>query len=167
MSRLVSTNCAREEWTYETTRASALGPARCVAKSRGAIGDLTDPPAIEAAFKAMEKMFPLNAVNARADAGLVAYGLARRAGILRVIYFSMFQVNQFRNVPHFAAKVGVETARRNVGAPFTVIRAAYWFQKEIRSRARRTAEKSSPGACRSSRTSAQPIQVPCGRSDHP
>jgi len=132
-----------------------------------AIGDLTDPPAIEAAFKAVEKMFLLNAVNARADAGVVAYGLARRAGILRVIYFSMFQVNQFRNVPHFAAKVGMESALRNRGVPFTVIRAAYWFQNEIRSRARSTAEKSSPGACRSSRTSAQPIRVPCGRSDHP
>ena len=53
---------------------------------------------------------PPERVNARADAGLVAYGLARRAGIRRVIYFSIFRVNQFRNVPHFAAKVGVESA---------------------------------------------------------
>jgi len=163
----LSTSWAREEWKYESSRASALGPARCVAKSRVAIGDLTDPPAIEAAFKAVEKMFLLNAVNARADAGLVAFGVARRTGIRRVIYFSIFRVNQFRNFPHFAAKVGVESALRNCGVPLTVIRAAYWFQNEIRSRARRTTEKSSPGACRSSRTSAQPIRMPCGRSDHP
>jgi len=72
VSRLVSTSCAREEWTYESSRASALGPGRCVAKPswRSAIGDLTNPPAIEAAFKAVEKMFLLNAVNARAHAGV-------------------------------------------------------------------------------------------------
>jgi uncharacterized protein YbjT (DUF2867 family) len=73
---------------------------------------------------------------------LVAYGLARQAGIRHVIYFSLFRVKQFRNVPHFAAKVAVESAQRNFGVPFAVSRAAYGFQNERRSKARRTAKKS-------------------------
>lgn len=45
-------------------------PGTLRGKVEVAIGDLTNPPSIEAAFKAVEKMFLLNAVNARAHAGV-------------------------------------------------------------------------------------------------
>jgi hypothetical protein len=89
-------------------------------------------------------MFLLNAVNARADAGLVAYGLARRAGIRRVIYFSIFRVNQFATFRMSPPGWVWKAHCGNFGVPFTVIRAAYWFQNEIRSGARRTAKEILP-----------------------
>ena len=55
-------------------------PGTLRGKAEVAIGDLTNPPAIEAAFKAVEKMFLLNAVNARAHAGVgrIRVGAASR-----------------------------------------------------------------------------------------
>jgi len=59
---------------------------------------------------------------------LVAYGLARRVGMRHVNFFSIFRVNQFRNVPCFAANVAVRSALRNCVVSFTAIGTAYWFQ---------------------------------------
>ena len=130
VSRLVEELCAREVDLRVLARQHPR-PGTVRGKVEAAIGDLTDPPAIEAAL----------------------------------IFFSIFRVNQFRNVPHFAAKVAVQSALRNCGVPFTVIGTAYWFQNERRSKARCTAKKSWPGTCRSSRSSAHPIRMRCGRSN--
>jgi len=97
-------------------------------------------PAIEAAFKAVENMFLLNAVNAPADAGLVAYGLARRAGIGRVIYFSIFRVKEFatfRISPprwEWKAHCGIVACRLPSSARLTGSRTRYAPGRGVRQR---------------------------------
>jgi uncharacterized protein YbjT (DUF2867 family) len=95
------------------------------------VGDLLDPASVQQALQAMDKMFLLNAVVAdELTQALIAYGLARRMKIKHIVYLSVFRVEQFRDVPHFASKHAVEEALREFGVPFTILRPGYFIQNE-------------------------------------
>ena len=75
-----------------------------------AIGDLMDPVSLEKAIEGIDKLFLLNAVVAdELTQALIAYGVARRAGVKHITYLSVFKVNQFLDVPHFAARQSVSS----------------------------------------------------------
>jgi uncharacterized protein YbjT (DUF2867 family) len=61
---------------------------------------------------------------------LIAYGLAKKAGLKHVTYLSVFKADQFLEVSHFAAKYAVEEAIRVGGMPYTILRPAYFVQNE-------------------------------------
>lgn len=95
-------------------------------------GDLTDPEAIRAACKGIDKLFLLNAVVAdELTQALITYGIAKRSGIKHVTYVSIFNADRFRDVPHFASKVAVENALREFGVPYTILRPGYFFQNDL------------------------------------
>src|SRR6185437_2091474 len=62
---------------------------------------------------------------------LIAYGIARRIGLKHVTYLSVFKVDRFRDVPHFASKLAVENALREFGVPFTILRPGYFIQNDV------------------------------------
>jgi uncharacterized protein YbjT (DUF2867 family) len=96
-----------------------------------ALGDLLDPVSVEEAMKGVDKLFLLNAVAAdELTQALSAYGIARRVGLKHVTYLSVFKVDQFRDVPHFASKLAVEDALREFGVPYTILRPAYYMQND-------------------------------------
>jgi uncharacterized protein YbjT (DUF2867 family) len=96
-----------------------------------AIGDLLDPVSVEQAMLGVDKLFLLTAVVAdELTRALIAYGIARRVGIKHVTYLSVFKVEQFRDVPHFASKLAVEQALREFGLPFTILRPGYYIQND-------------------------------------
>lgn len=100
-------------------------------KAEVAIGDLMDPVSLEKAMDGVEKVFLLNAVAAdELTQALIAYGIARRKGIQHITYLSVFKVDQFRDVPHFASKLAVEGALREFGVPYTVLRPGYYIQND-------------------------------------
>jgi uncharacterized protein YbjT (DUF2867 family) len=43
---------------------------------------------------------------------------------------SVFRVDQFRDVPHFASKLAVENALREFGVPYTILRPGYYIQND-------------------------------------
>ncbi len=97
-----------------------------------AIGDLLDPVAVEEAMQGVDKLFLLNAgVPEELTQALIAYGIAKRLGLKHVTYLSVFKVEQFRDVPHFAAKLAVENALREFGVPYTILRPAYYMQNDL------------------------------------
>jgi hypothetical protein len=70
---------------------------------------LLDPIAVEEAMKGVDKLFLLNAVSADAlTQALITFGLARMLNLKHLTYLSVFKVEQFRDVPHFASKLAVE-----------------------------------------------------------
>jgi len=78
-----------------------------------------------------DNLFLLNAVVAdELTQALIAYGIARRAGLKHVTYLSVFKVEQFRDVPHFASKLAVENALREFGVPYTILRPGYYLQND-------------------------------------
>ena len=97
-----------------------------------AIGDLLDPVAVEQAMQGVDKLFLLNAgVPEELTQALIAYGIAKRSGLKHVTYLSVFKVDQFRDVPHFASKLAVESALREFGVPYTILRPAYYIQNDL------------------------------------
>ena len=101
-----------------------------------ALGDLTDPVSVAEAMKGVDKLFLLNGnVADELTQALTAYGLAKKAGLKHVTYLSVFNADQFLEVPHFAAKAVVEEAIRLGGVPYTILRPGYFFQSEIRLKA--------------------------------
>ena len=96
-----------------------------------AIGDLLDPPSVEQAIRGVDKLFLLNAVTPdELTQGLIAYDLAKRLKLKHIVYHSVFRVEHFKDVPHFASKLAIENAIREFDVPFTVIRPNYFFQND-------------------------------------
>jgi uncharacterized protein YbjT (DUF2867 family) len=47
------------------------------------------------------------------------------------VYHSVFKVEKFKNVPHFASKLAIESALREFDLPFTIIRPNYFYQNDV------------------------------------
>jgi uncharacterized protein YbjT (DUF2867 family) len=96
------------------------------------IGDLLDPASVEKAMHGVDKLFLVNAVVPdELTQALITYGIAKRVGLKHVTYLSVFKVDQFRDVPHFASKLAVENALREFGVPYTILRPGYYVQNDL------------------------------------
>ena len=96
-----------------------------------AVGDLLDPVSLEKALHGVDKLYLLNAVAPdELTQGLIAYDLAKKLKLKHVVYHSVFRVEHFKDVPHFASKLAIESALREFDVPFTVIRPNYFFQND-------------------------------------
>jgi uncharacterized protein YbjT (DUF2867 family) len=95
------------------------------------VGDLLDPPAVDRAMKGCDKLYLLNAVTPdEVTQGLVAFDLAKRHRFAHVVYHSVFRVDRFLDVPHFASKFAIESALRQFDVPWTILRPNYFFQND-------------------------------------
>src|SRR6202522_844581 len=96
-----------------------------------AIGDLLDPVSVQKALHGMDKLYLLNAVTPdELTQGLIAYDLAKRLKLKHIVYHSVFRVDHFKDVPHFASKLAIENALREFDVPFTIIRPNYFSQND-------------------------------------
>ena len=96
-----------------------------------AIGDLLDPPTVAKALDGVDKLYLLNAVSPdELTQGLIAYDLAKRMKLKHVVYQSVFRADRFKDVPHFASKLAIESALHEFDVPFTIIRPNYFFQND-------------------------------------
>jgi len=96
-----------------------------------AIGDLLDPVSVQQALHGVDKLYLLNAVTPdELTQGLIAYDLAKRLKLKHIVYHSVFRVEHFKDVPHFASKLAIESAIRQFDVPFTIIRPNYFFQND-------------------------------------
>jgi uncharacterized protein YbjT (DUF2867 family) len=78
----------------------------------------------------VDKLYLLNAVLPdELTQGLIAYDLARKMKLKHVVYHSVFRVDHFKDVPHFAAKLAIENALE-FDVPFTIIRPNYFSQND-------------------------------------
>jgi uncharacterized protein YbjT (DUF2867 family) len=95
------------------------------------VGDLLDPVSIEKALRGVDKLYLLNAVTPdELTQGLIAYDLAKKRKLSHIVYHSVFRVEHFKDVPHFASKLAMESAIREFDVPFTIIRPNYFFQND-------------------------------------
>ena len=100
--------------------------------ARAVVGDLLDPVSVEKALDGVDKLYLLNAVTPdELTQGLIAYDLARKLKLKHIVYHSVFRVEHFKDVPHFASKIAVESALRAFDLPFTVIRPNYFHQNDL------------------------------------
>jgi uncharacterized protein YbjT (DUF2867 family) len=105
--------------------------SRTPAGVEAVIGDLLDPVSVEKAMAGVDKLYLLNAVLPdELTQGLIAYDLAKKLKLSHVVYHSVFRVEHFKDVPHFASKLAIESALREFDIPFTVIRPNYFIQND-------------------------------------
>jgi uncharacterized protein YbjT (DUF2867 family) len=96
-----------------------------------AVGDLLDPVSVEKALQGVDKLYLLNAVLPdELTQGLIAFDLAKKLKLKHIVYHSVFRVEHFKDVPHFASKLAIENALREFDLPFTIIRPNYFFQND-------------------------------------
>jgi len=96
-----------------------------------AIGDLVDPVSVGRALQGVDKLYLLNAVVPdELTQGLIAYDLAKKLKLKHIVYHSVFRVDSFKDVPHFASKLAIENALREFDVPFTIIRPNYFSQND-------------------------------------
>jgi uncharacterized protein YbjT (DUF2867 family) len=96
-----------------------------------AVGDLLDPVSVQKALHGVDTLYLLNAVTPdELTQGLIAYDLAKRLKLKHIVYHSVFRVEQFKDVPHFASKLAIENALRQFDVPFTIIRPNYFSQND-------------------------------------
>src|SRR6202171_1097837 len=95
------------------------------------VGDLLDPVSVQKALHGVDKLYLLNAVSPdELTQGLIAYDLARKLKLKHIVYHSVFRVEHFKDVPHFASKLAIESALREFEVPFTIIRPNYFIQND-------------------------------------
>jgi uncharacterized protein YbjT (DUF2867 family) len=95
-------------------------------------GDLLDPVSVRKALDGVDKLYLLNAVVPdELTQGLIAYDLAKKLKLKQIVYHSVFKVEQFKDVPHFASKLTIESALHEFNLPFTIIRPNYFYQNDV------------------------------------
>jgi uncharacterized protein YbjT (DUF2867 family) len=79
----------------------------------------------------VDKLYLLNTVAPdELTQGLIAYDLAKKLKLKHIVYHSVFRVEHFKDVPHFASKLAIESALREFEVPFTIIRPNYFIQND-------------------------------------
>jgi uncharacterized protein YbjT (DUF2867 family) len=95
-------------------------------------GDMLDVDSLRSAFSGVSTLFLLNAVVAdEYTQALIALNVARQAGVERIVYLSVIHSDVYVNVPHFAAKFGVERMIEQMGLNATILRPAYFIGNDL------------------------------------
>nr|WP_302054076.1 NmrA family NAD(P)-binding protein [Sphingomonas tagetis] len=90
-----------------------------------------DPDGAQAAFDGIDQVFMLNRpVATEVVEGVLAVLLARRAGVRRFVYQSVFHAEAHAHLPHVASKVAIGTAVRNSGMAWTLLSPNHFFQND-------------------------------------
>jgi uncharacterized protein YbjT (DUF2867 family) len=95
-------------------------------------GDMLDVDALREAFSGVRTLFLLNAVVPdELTQALIALNVARNAGVERLVYLSVIHSDRYVNVPHFAAKLGVERMIEQLGWSASILRPAYFIDNDL------------------------------------
>lgn len=106
--------------------ASLLGDVECVA------ADITgNPGESEVSFQDVDAVFMLNRPTfAETAEGLLAVELARKAGVRRFVYQSVFDGASLAHLPHVAPKIAIQNAVMQAGMEWTVICPNHFYQND-------------------------------------
>ena len=109
--------------------------AKSGALPRGAVGvtgDLLDPKTIRKVFQGMDGVFLLNALGpVETHEGLMAVNGARMAGVKRIVYMSVHDVEKAPHLPHFGSKLPIQTAIEASGIAYTTLKPNNFHQNDL------------------------------------
>jgi uncharacterized protein YbjT (DUF2867 family) len=99
--------------------------------ARAITGDLLDPKSVRSVFAGQDGVFLLNPVSAtETHEGLMALNGVQMAGVKRLAYLSVHNVDAAPHLPHFGSKTAVEIAIKASGVPFTILRPNNFYQND-------------------------------------
>jgi uncharacterized protein YbjT (DUF2867 family) len=101
------------------------------AGAEAVIGDLLDPNTVRSVFKGIDGVFMLLAVSpTETHEGLMALNGMRMAGVKRVAYMSVYNLEQALHLPHCGSKLPIEAVLKTSGIPYTILRPNNFFQND-------------------------------------
>ncbi len=101
------------------------------AGAEGIIGDLLDPRSVHSVFKGADGVFMLLAVSTtETHEGLMAVNGMRMAGVKKIVYMSVHNLEQALHLPHIGSKFPIETVVKASGIPYTILRPNNFFQND-------------------------------------
>lgn len=105
------------------------------AKSLGAVetvtGDLMDPGALRTLYAGVDGAFLLNGLSpSESHEGLMAVTAAIAGKLKRIVFLSIYRVDEEPHLPHFGAKVAIEAAIKSSGIPYTILRPNNFYQND-------------------------------------
>jgi uncharacterized protein YbjT (DUF2867 family) len=96
------------------------------------VGDLRDPDSYGRVFDGARRIFLLNAVvDTELQEGLAAVNEAKRVNAERVVYLSVHDVEKGPHIPHFASKIAIEKAIKDLGLTYTILRPNNFYQNDF------------------------------------
>ena len=108
------------------------GKARLQAGAQAVTGDLLDPGTVRSVFRQIDGVFLLNAVSpTETHEGLMALNGAMMSGVRRLVYMSVHDVEKAAHLPHFGAKLPIETVVKSSGIPYTILRPNNFYQNDF------------------------------------
>jgi uncharacterized protein YbjT (DUF2867 family) len=97
----------------------------------GVVANFNNSESIETAFSGYDSLFLLNTVSPQESSqGLAGVEAAKKSGIKKIVYMSVFHVEELKNIPHFGSKIPIEDAVINSGIPFVILRPNNFFQND-------------------------------------
>jgi len=101
------------------------------AGAQGVVGDILDPRTVRSVFKGVDSVFMLIAVSTtETHEGLMALNGMRMAGVKRLAYMSVHNLEQALHLPHFGSKLPIENVLKTSGIPYTILRPNNFFQND-------------------------------------
>ena len=101
------------------------------AGAQGVVGDILDPRTVRSVFKGVDSVFMLIAVSTtETHEGLMALNGMRMAGVTRLAYMSVHNLEQALHLPHFGSKLPIENVVKTSGIPYTILRPNNFFQND-------------------------------------
>ncbi len=99
--------------------------------AKSAVGSLEEIASLSTAMKGVEGVFVLAPLGPReTEMGIMAVRAAQQAIVRRLVYLSVFHIEEGRHIPHFASKVPVEVTIQESGIPYTILRPNEFFQND-------------------------------------
>lgn len=109
-------------------------PQKAGAQAQGVrrvVGDLDRPDTLPPAFKGVERLVLITPVSETEEKqGKAAVEAAKAAGVGRIVFMSVHNVEKCPEAPHFASKVEVEKAIVATGIPHVVVMPNNFFQND-------------------------------------
>lgn len=95
-------------------------------------GDCLRPETLSPALNGVDSVFMLFPVSeGETEMGLNAVEMMKKAGVKRVVYMSVQDVEKKTGIPHFDSKVPIEQSIVEAGIPYTLIRPNNFFQNDL------------------------------------
>jgi uncharacterized protein YbjT (DUF2867 family) len=97
-----------------------------------AVGDLTRPETLPAAFAGVDRCYLLTPLSPdEVEQGLNAVEAARAAGVERLVFQSILRADEAPGVPHFANKVRILDRIRESGLAWTALHPSSFYQNDL------------------------------------
>jgi uncharacterized protein YbjT (DUF2867 family) len=97
-----------------------------------AVGDLTRPETLPAAFAGVDRCYLLTPLAPNeVEQGLNAVEAAREAGVERLVFQSVLHAADAPEIPHFASKVRILDRIRESGLPWATLFPSSFYQNDL------------------------------------